>query len=113
MKFYTEPIEKSPRISKLVDALYEKMPEIEADRAVLLTESYKSTEGEPIITRRAKAFKHILENIPITIRENELIVGAATKAPRGCQVWTYIPGGAVGILGACVAGTGYVGLGIS
>ncbi len=87
MKFYTEPIEKSPRIPKLVEALYEKMPEIEADRAVLLTESYKATEGEPIITRRAKAFKHILENLPITIRENELIVGAATRAPRGCQVF--------------------------
>ena len=87
MKFYTEPIEKSPRIQKLIDALYEKMPQIEADRAVLLTESYKATEGEPIITRRAKAFAHILEHIPITIRENELIVGAATKAPRGCQVF--------------------------
>ena len=87
MKFYTEPIAKSPRISQLVDALFEKMPQIEADRAVLLTESYKSTEGEPIITRRAKAFAHILEHIPITIRENELIVAAATKAPRGCQVF--------------------------
>jgi len=87
MKFYTEPIAKSPRIAKLVDALYEKMPQIEADRAVLLTESYKSTEGEPIITRRAKAFRHILEHIPITIREDELIVGTATKAPRGCQVF--------------------------
>ncbi len=87
MKFYTEPIEKSPRISKLVEALYKKMPEVEADRAVLLTESYRETEGEPIITRRAKAFRHILENIPITIRENELIVGSATKAPRGCQVF--------------------------
>ncbi len=87
MKFYTEPIEKSPRISKLVEALYEKMPQIEADRAVLLTESYMATEGEPIITRRAKAFKHILENLPITIRDNELIVGSATKAPRGCQVF--------------------------
>ena len=87
MKFYTEPIEKSQRIQKLVDALYTKLPEIEADRAVLLTQSYMETEGEPIITRRAKAFRHILENIPITIRENELIVGAATKAPRGCQVF--------------------------
>ena len=87
MKFYTEPIEKSPRIAKLVDALYGKMPQIEADRAVLLTESYKATEGEPIITRRAKAFKHILEHIPITVRDNELIVGSATKAPRGCQVF--------------------------
>ena len=87
MKFYTEPIAKSPRISKLVEALFEKMPRIEADRAVLLTESYKATEGEPIITRRAKAFRHILEHIPITIRDNELIVGAATKAPRSCQVF--------------------------
>ncbi|MBO5938524.1 MAG: glycyl radical protein [Clostridia bacterium] len=87
MKFYTEPIEKSPRIQKLVDALYEKMPQIEADRAVLLTESYMATEGEPIITRRAKAFRHILEHLPIVIRENELIVGAATRAPRGCQVF--------------------------
>ncbi len=87
MKFYTEPIAKSPRIPKLVEALFEKMPQIEADRAVLLTESYKSTEGEPIVTRRAKAFRHILEHIPITIRDNELIVGAATKAPRGCQVF--------------------------
>ena len=87
MKFYTEPIEKSPRITRLVEALFEKMPQIEADRAVLLTESYKATEGEPIITRRAKAFAHILEHIPITIRDDELIVGAATKAPRGCQVF--------------------------
>ena len=87
MKFYTEPIKKSPRISKLVNALFEKLPSIEADRAVLLTESYKETEGEPIITRRAKALKHILENIPITIRDNELIVGSATRQPRSCQVF--------------------------
>ena len=87
MKFYTEKIAKSDRIPKLVSALFEKMPQIEADRAVLLTESYKSTEGEPIITRRAKAFEHILRNIPITIRDNELVVGSATKAPRSCQVF--------------------------
>ena len=63
------------------------MPEIEADRAVLLTQSYRQTEGEPIILRRAKAFAHILENIPITIRDEELIVGSATQAPRGCQTF--------------------------
>ena len=65
MKFYTEPIEKSPRIQKLVDALYTKLPEIEADRAVLLTESYRMTEDLPIIKRRSHAFSHILKNIPI------------------------------------------------
>lgn len=79
--------EKSPRIQKLIDALYEKMPEIESKRAVLITESYQETEGEPIISRRSKAFKHIAKNLPVVIRENELIVGSATIAERGCQTF--------------------------
>ena len=86
-KFQTSDIPKSPRIQKLVDALYEHMPVIESARAKLITESYKETEGEPIITRRAKAFAHILYNIPIIIRDNELIVGSSTIAPRGCQTF--------------------------
>ena len=85
--FQSSDIPKSPRIQKLVDALYEHMPVIESARAKLITESYKETEGEPIITRRAKAFAHILHNIPIIIRDNELIVGSSTIAPRGCQTF--------------------------
>ena len=80
-------IEKSARIQKLVDELYEKMPEIESARGLLVTESYKATEALPIILRRSAAFAHILRNIPIVIRDNELIVGSATVAPRGCQVF--------------------------
>ena len=80
-------IPKSDRIPKLVENLYAKMPEIESARAVLLTESYKQTESEPVIIRRAKAFQHILENIPIIIRDLELIVGSTTLAPRGCQTY--------------------------
>lgn len=86
-KFYNESIKKTPRIDKLVHDLYAKMPVVEVDRARLITESYRKTENEPVIMRRAKAFQNILENIPITIREEELIVGSATKAPRGCQVF--------------------------
>ncbi len=85
--FYDGDIEKSPRIQRLIDHLYAKMPEIEADRAVLLTESYRSTEGEPVITRRAKAFQKICEELPIIIRPEELIVGSNSQAPRGCQVF--------------------------
>ena len=77
----------SERIGILKNDLYEKMPEIEVDRAVLITESYKQTEGMPTVRRRALAFKHILENIPITIRRWELIVGSATKSPRSCQLF--------------------------
>ncbi len=78
---------KSDRIERLKDNLFKEMPQVEADRAVLLTQSYMSTEGEPIITRRAKAFKNILEYLPITIRDEELIVGSNTKKPRSCQVF--------------------------
>ena len=80
-------IPKSDRISKLVDNLYAKMPEIESARAILITESYRQTESEPMVIRRAKAFAHILENIPIVIRDLELIVGSTTIAPRGCQTY--------------------------
>ncbi len=84
MKFV---IEKSERIGKLIDNLYERMPEIESARGILVTESYIATENLPIIKRRSAAFAHILKNIPIVIRKNELVVGSATIAPRGCQVF--------------------------
>ncbi len=87
MKYQSGSVKKSPRITKLMEDLYRELPEIEADRAILLTESYRQTEGESVIIRRAKAFVHILDQIPITIREGELIVGSATKKPRGCQVF--------------------------
>lgn len=86
-KFNTEPVKRTERIASMIDDLLGAFPEIEADRAVLITESYRQTEGEPIITRRAKAFAHILENIPIVLRDKELIVGSTTKKLRGCQVF--------------------------
>ncbi|MBQ2897097.1 MAG: glycyl radical protein [Clostridia bacterium] len=86
-RFDFDGIAKSPRIDRLINNLFNKAPEIEADRAVLLTEAYKATEGEPIILRRAKAFKNICEKLPVTIRDEELVVGAATKSSRSCQVF--------------------------
>ncbi len=86
-KYYTQEIPKTDRIPKLVAHLYAKMPEIESARARLITESYKATEDKPVIMRRALAFAHILDNIPIIIREGELVVGSSTIAPRGCQTY--------------------------
>ncbi len=80
-------IPKSDRITRLVDHLFEGKPQVESDRAVLLTESYKKTESLPMIKRRSAAFRHILENLPITIRPDELVVGSATKLPRSCQTF--------------------------
>lgn len=80
-------VPRTERIGKLIDHLYAEMPVIEADRGVLITESYRATENEPIVARRSHAFMHICKNIPIIIREGELIVGSATQHPRGCQVF--------------------------
>ena len=80
-------IQKSARIPELVENLFKSTPRIEHERAVLLTESYKKTEGEPIVMRRAKAFKNILDKMPITIRPLELVVGAGTVNSRSSQVF--------------------------
>ena len=45
------------------------------ERTRLVTKSYQASEGEPTPIRRAKALKHVLENMTIYIDEGELIVG--------------------------------------
>ena len=85
IKEYSVPV--SDRIGRLKEALFAEMPRIESARARLITESYKTTESLPVVTRRALAFRHIMENLPIVIREDELIVGSATVKPRGAQLF--------------------------
>ncbi|WP_400245340.1 glycyl radical protein [Niallia sp. JL1B1071] len=80
-------VQVSPRIEKLIEHLYASDPRVEAERAVLITESYQQTESQPIIIRRAKALQHILENMKIVIRPDELIVGNLTTTPRGTQIF--------------------------
>ncbi len=86
-KYNSARVPKTERITRLVEHLYANMPEIESARAVLVTESYKQTENLPMVLRRAKAFEHILKHIPIIIRDEELIAGSTTIAPRGCQTF--------------------------
>ncbi|QIB70225.1 glycyl radical protein [Aminipila butyrica] len=77
----------SPRIQGLIDELFKGKPQIEWERAALVTESYRSTENLPTVLRKAKALEHVLHNLPIVIRENELIVGNLTKAPFSTQAF--------------------------
>jgi formate C-acetyltransferase len=81
------PVNVSPKIQKLVDDLYRKNPEVEAERACLLTESYKTTESLPMALRRAHALEHILDNMTLVIRDGEMIVGNLTKAPHSTQIF--------------------------
>jgi formate C-acetyltransferase len=58
-----------------------------AERAVLVTESYRQTDSFSSPIRRALALKHILENMTIVINEDELIVGEKTIKYRGSPLY--------------------------
>ena len=51
------------------------------ERARLVTQVYKETEGEPMVLRRAKALASILENMTIYIGDEERIVGNFASTP--------------------------------
>ncbi len=56
------------------------------EKARLITESFKQTEGEPAILRYAKAYSHMLESIPVLINTNELFVGEGASKPWGAEI---------------------------
>lgn len=66
----------SKRIQEAKDAYISSKPSISVQRAIAFTKSHQETEGEAVIVRRAKAFKEVCAQIPVTIFEDELIVGA-------------------------------------
>lgn len=51
------------------------------ERARLITEAYKETEGEPMVLRRAKAMGKLLDNMTIYLLPYERIVGNIASEP--------------------------------
>ncbi|MDD5311615.1 MAG: pyruvate formate lyase family protein [Dehalococcoidia bacterium] len=62
--------------------MYRPEVRIGMERGRFLTESYKMTEGEPMVIRRAKALEHILRNMTIYIQDHECIVGNYAESPH-------------------------------
>lgn len=64
------------RILRMFEAIRSGgQPRLALERAIYFTESFKTTEGQPLNLRWARALKHIAENISVTIFDDELIVG--------------------------------------
>ena len=61
--------------------MYRGGVKLNVERNRFLTESYKATEGEPMVLRRAKAISHILKNMSIFIVPNSRIVGHSGSTP--------------------------------
>ncbi|MFZ5633850.1 MAG: glycyl radical protein [Bacillota bacterium] len=77
----------SERISRLKSAVNMAFPSICIERARAFTESHKKTEGEPVIVRRAKAFKEVCQTIPVIIFDDELIVGTSGQYRRSGAIF--------------------------
>jgi len=75
------------RVERVRKALMEITPSICAERALLLTESYRLSEGEPFVLRKAKALKNILANMSIYIEDDQLIVGNQASRNRAAPIF--------------------------
>lgn len=72
----------SARTQAIKDSLFAKPRQIDLERALLYTQSWKQTEGQSVIMRRALALRHILEQHEIVIDAYDLLVGNRTRTPR-------------------------------
>lgn len=70
------------RTQAIKDSLFAQPRRVSLERARLYMESYRETEGEPAIIRRAKALRHLLENHKIVIDDYDLLAGNRTAEPR-------------------------------
>lgn len=63
------------RIERFQKMMNHREATVCAERAEILTKSYQATEGEPIVIRKAKALKAILNQMSIYIDDDSLIIG--------------------------------------
>lgn len=82
------------RINKIMEErFYGNKPRVDIQRALLFTESMRSTDDQPLSVRFAMAFAHVLDNIDVVIQPHELIVGTAGGAGRYCVLYPETRGG--------------------
>jgi pyruvate formate-lyase/glycerol dehydratase family glycyl radical enzyme len=80
------------RIKKLREQSLNAVNRISAERALVLTEFYKSHQslGDSVPVERAKVFRYIMQNKFICINDDELIVGERGPAPKATPTYPEI-----------------------
>ncbi len=63
--------------------MYRSEIRLDLQRSRLMTESFKETDGQSMVVRRAKALANLLDKMDIFIRDHERIVGYQTSDPNG------------------------------
>lgn len=81
----------NPRIEKILQMLNVAKYPLCIEKARLVIASYRATEGEPQILRRAHATAHYLDHKTLFIEEGELIVGNVASKPMGMEAGSLGP----------------------
>lgn len=74
------------RVNRLRDQYSTFTPSVDIDRAISYTGSYKETEAEVLVVRRAKALKRAMEEKKTVILPDELIIGTRGSQPRAAEI---------------------------
>lgn len=82
-----ESFVRNDRIARLREMVFPRRPILCIDRARIVTEAYKETEGEPLEIRRALVLKKILSEMQIYILDGSLLVGNSASMPRGGKLF--------------------------
>jgi pyruvate-formate lyase len=85
------------RVERLRERIIDAPREVCIERARYLTQSMAANWNLPPLTRMSMALEHILENISVVIRDDELIVGCRTSKLKGAPLfpenkWKWIEG---------------------
>ncbi|MCX7771867.1 MAG: glycyl radical protein [Clostridia bacterium] len=85
------------RIYDILNTFKNQRPKIDIERARYFTESFKQTEGQPLLLRWAKAMKHIAENITVYIDDHQLLAGRAGAQGRYGILYPELDGDFLGL----------------
>ncbi len=72
----------------MMEKILDATPRIMTDRARIATEVYQENPASPSEIRRAMTLKRLLEELPVHIREGEVIVGVEGKEPGDALLMT-------------------------
>ena len=75
--------ELTERMKIFREEVLDEKPHIDAERAILVTETYKKNQNQPPVMKRALGLKNILENMTIYIEKHSLLAG--NQATKNCN----------------------------
>lgn len=75
------------RMNNFREQVLEEKPYVDAQRALLATESYKENKNQPAVIKRALMLKNILEKMSIYIEDETLIVGNQASSNKDAPIF--------------------------